>query len=167
MLNRAEIIGNLGQDPEINAVQGGEQRVASFSVATTDRAYTRKDGTQVPEQTEWHNVVLFGKLADVAQQYLHKGSKVYVAGKMRTETYTKDGNNYRVMRIVANALEMLGTKGAAQTAQTTQAAPTQAAAPQRETIGAAELKEYARLKEQERMRQQQSAQQGIQQDLPF
>lgn len=153
MLNRAEIIGHLGQNPKIIAIQNGEQRVASLSVTTTDRAYTRKDGTQVPEQTEWHNVVCFGKLADVAQQYLHKGSKVYVAGKMRTRSYEdKLGVKRYVTEIVVDELEMLGKAQQPASANNAQTAT---------TMSPDDLREMAR---QQELQLQQPAEGN---DLPF
>lgn len=110
MLNKAQIIGNLGADPRIAKAQNGSA-IASFTVATTERGYTTQSGTQIPDRTEWHNVVCFGKLAEVVAKYLHKGSKVYIEGKMRTRSYTgKDGIERKVMEINADSMEMLDSK---------------------------------------------------------
>lgn len=110
MLNKAQIIGNLGADPRISKAQNGST-IASFSVATTERGYTTQAGVQMPERTEWHNVVCFGKLADVVAKFLHRGSKVYIEGKMRTRSYTgKDNVERKVMEITADAMEMLDSK---------------------------------------------------------
>lgn len=76
-INKATIIGFVGQEPKVETLQTGT-KVASFSVATTEKGYTTQGGTTIPDKTEWHNIVLWGKLADVAGQYLHKGSMVYV-----------------------------------------------------------------------------------------
>lgn len=72
MLNRAQIIGNLGDDPKVRTISNDGAKAASFNVATTERGYTLPNGTQVPERTEWHNVVCFGKLADVVDKYLKR-----------------------------------------------------------------------------------------------
>lgn len=84
-LNKVQIIGNLGKDPDIRSGQNG-QLIANFSVATSD-SWTDKQG-QKQERTEWHSVSLFGKLAEIAQQYLRKGSKVYIEGQLKTDKYT-------------------------------------------------------------------------------
>ncbi len=110
MLNKAQVIGNLGADPRIAKAQNGST-IASFTVATTERGYTTQSGAQVPERTEWHNVVCFGKLAEIASKYLRKGSKVFIEGKMRTRSYQgKDGIERKVMEINADSLEMLDSK---------------------------------------------------------
>lgn len=111
MLNKAQVIGHLGQDPKITVLQNGRGTVASFCVATTEKGYTARDGTQVPERTEWHNVVCFGRIADVVKSYLRKGSKVFIEGKMRTRQYeSKDGVKRSIMEINADVLEMLDSK---------------------------------------------------------
>lgn len=109
MLNKAQVIGHLGQDPKITNSQHGT--IASFSVATTEKGYTTRDGTQVPDRTEWHNVVCFGRIADVVKAYLRKGSKVFIEGKMRTRQYeSRDGIKRSIMEINADMLEMLDSK---------------------------------------------------------
>lgn len=111
MLNKAQVIGNLGQDPKVTPLNNGENKVASFSVATTEKGYTLRNGTQVPEKTEWHNIVCFGSLAEVASRYLHKGSKVFIEGKMRTRSYEdKQGIKRYLTEINAETLEMLDPK---------------------------------------------------------
>ncbi len=108
------VIGNLGSDPKVVKSQSG-RAVASFTVATTERAYTTSDGQQIPERTEWHNVVCFGKIAEVVQKYLHKGSKVYVEGKMRTRQFEgKDGQKHYITEINAEGLEMLDARPSGQ-----------------------------------------------------
>lgn len=110
MLNKAQVIGHLGQEPKIATSQNGKA-IATFSVATTDKAYTAPNGVTVPERTEWHNIICFGRMADVAQKYLHKGSRVYVEGKMRTRSYDgKDGVKRYVMEINTESLVMLDNK---------------------------------------------------------
>lgn len=110
MLNKAQVIGNLGADPRVATAKNGST-IASFTVATTERGYTTSSGAQVPERTEWHNVVCFGKLAEIASKYLRKGSKVFIEGKMRTRSYQgKDGIERKVMEINAETMEMLDAK---------------------------------------------------------
>lgn len=111
MLNKAQVIGNLGADPKITQTRDGKGCIASFSVATTEKGYPAQNGTQVPDRTEWHNIVCFNRIADVARQYLHKGSKVFVEGKMRTRTYEdRSGVKRSIMEINAELLEMLDSK---------------------------------------------------------
>ena len=110
MLNKAQIIGNLGNDPRVDTGKNGST-IASFSVATTERGYTTQSGVKLPDKTEWHNVVCFGKLADVVAKYLKKGSKVYIEGKMRSRTYTdKSGIERKVTEINVENMEMLDPK---------------------------------------------------------
>src|SRR5690606_35434359 len=109
-LNKAMIIGNLGNDPEIR--MAGQTKVATLSVATS-RKYTDRSGQQ-KESTQWHRVEAWGKLADVAEQYLKKGASVYVEGSIEYEQYAKDGQTRSVTKIRAfpTGLLMLGGKGA-------------------------------------------------------
>jgi len=110
MLNKAQVIGNLGADPKVTIINNGQTKVASFSVATTERGYTTQS-VQVQEKTEWHNIVCFGKLADVVDKYLKKGSKVFIEGKMRTRSYEdRNGVKRSVMEINAEVMEMLDGK---------------------------------------------------------
>lgn len=129
MLNKAQVIGHLGQDPKITIMQQGRGTIASFSVATTEKGYTRRDGAQVPERTEWHNIVCFGRIAEVVKAYLRKGSKVFIEGKMRTRSYEdQNGIKRTVMEINAELLEMLDSKPTTQQSQAYQ--PTQSMQPQ-------------------------------------
>ena len=118
MLNKAQVIGNLGADPKVSIINNGQTKVASFSVATTDRGYTTQLGVQVPDKTEWHNIVCFGKLADVVDKFLKKGAKVFIEGKMRTRSYEdKSGVKRSVMEINADTIEMLDSKQQSQQQQ--------------------------------------------------
>lgn len=81
-LNKVQLIGNVGKDPDVRYLDNGVA-VATFSLATTDRAYTLANGTQVPERTEWHNIVLWRGLAQTAEKYVRKGDKLYIEGKIR------------------------------------------------------------------------------------
>lgn len=112
-VNQVALLGHIGKDPKISTTQSGV-KCATFSLATTERAYTSKNGTQYPERTEWHNLVLWRGLAEIAAKYLHKGSLVYVQGKLRTRSYDdKQGVKRYVTEIVADELQMLDRKGAA------------------------------------------------------
>lgn len=101
-------MGNIGQDPKISRNETTGNIMAAFSVATTERGYTRKDGTKVEDSTEWHNVVLFGRLAEIAEKYLHKGSGVLIQGRLRTRSYTgKDSAKHYITEIIADTMQML------------------------------------------------------------
>ncbi len=108
MVNKVTLIGNLGQDPEIRRLENGVA-VAKFSVATTER-YKDRNGEQ-QSQTEWHSVVVWRGLAEVAEKYLKKGKQVYVEGKLTHRKWQdKDGNNRYTTEVVANNFQMLGSR---------------------------------------------------------
>ena len=108
-LNKVIIIGNLGRNPESRYMPSGEQ-VTSIAVATTDRWRDKATGEQ-KEQTEWHRISFFGKLAEIAGQYLKKGSQVYVEGRIRTRKYTdRDGIERYATEIIGDRMQMLGGK---------------------------------------------------------
>ena len=107
-VNKVILVGNLGKDPEIRHLDNGVA-VANFSLATTE-SYTNKQGERV-NQTEWHNVVLWRGLADIAEKYLKKGNSVYIEGKINTRKWEdKDGNVRYSTDIVADKMTMLGSK---------------------------------------------------------
>ncbi|PRY53740.1 single-strand binding protein [Arcticibacter pallidicorallinus] len=107
-VNKVILVGHLGRDPEVRHLEGGAS-VANFTLATSE-TYTR-DGKKV-EQTEWHNIVVWRGLADVAAKYLKKGELIYVEGKLRTRSYDdKNGTKRYVTEIVADNFNMLGRKG--------------------------------------------------------
>jgi single-strand DNA-binding protein len=109
MLNKVMLIGNLGKDPEIRATQSGTS-VVTFNVATTER-WKNKDG-QMQEATEWHRVVAWQKLAEICGTYLHKGSKVYIEGKLQTRKWQdQNGNDKYTTEIIAKDMKMLDSKG--------------------------------------------------------
>lgn len=106
-VNMAIVVGFLGDEPKVTTMQNG-RKIASMAVATTEKGYTLQNGTQVPDKTEWHNIVLFGKVAEVAERYLHKGSSVYIQGKMQTRSYDdRNGIKRYVTEIVADQMQML------------------------------------------------------------
>jgi len=109
-INKVILVGNLGADPEVRYTAGGTA-VASLSVATSEQ-WTDKQSGQKQERTEWHRVKLFGRLAEIAGEYLKKGRQVYVEGSLRTDKYTgKDGVERYSTDIVASDLQMLGGMG--------------------------------------------------------
>ena len=109
-INKVILIGNLGKDPDVRYFDNGNA-VASFSLATTEKGYTAQNGTQVPDRTEWHNIVCWRCLAKVAEQYVKKGTQVYIEGKIRSRSYD-DANGVKryVTEIYADNLQLLGSK---------------------------------------------------------
>lgn len=104
-VNKVILLGNLGSDPEVRSLPSGS-KVASFSIATSE-AYNNKEGVRV-EQTEWHRIELWDALANIAEQYLHKGDSAYVEGKIRTEEYTdKDGIARKIVKIRGTSLTLV------------------------------------------------------------
>ncbi len=111
-VNKVILIGNVGKDPEVRYLDSGVA-VATFPLATSDRAYTLANGTQVPERTEWHNIVLWRGLAETAEKYVHKGDKLYLEGKIRTRSYDDQAGVKRyVTEIFVDSMEMLSPKAA-------------------------------------------------------
>ena len=108
-VNKVILLGNVGQAPEIRDSQAG--KFATFKLATTDKGYTKQDGTQVPERTEWHSCVVFGRQAETVERYVGKGMRLYIEGKLRTRKYTaRDNTEKYVTEIVVDTFEMLSSK---------------------------------------------------------
>lgn len=108
-LNKCQIIGHLGADPEVRYSQSGAA-ITSARVATSEKWKDRSGEPQ--ERTEWHSVTFFGKLAEIAAEYLRKGSQVYVEGRLQTDKWQdRDGNDRWTTKLIANQLLMLGGKG--------------------------------------------------------
>lgn len=107
-VNKVIIVGNLGKDPEVRHLESGVA-VANFPVATSETYKDRNSGER-REQTEWHNVVLWRGLAEVAEKYLHKGDMVYIEGKLRTRSWEKDGVTRYTTEIVGDNMTMLGSR---------------------------------------------------------
>ena len=108
-VNKVILVGNLGRDPETRSFPNGDQ-VANVTIATTDR-YKDKTSGEMKEITEWHRVSFFGRLAEIAGQYLRKGSQVYVEGSLRTRKWTdKDGLEKYSTEIRADSMQMLGSR---------------------------------------------------------
>ena len=105
-VNKVILVGNLGRDPEVRFMPNGEA-VCNFSIATTD-SWRDKNG-QKQERTEWHNIVMYRKLAEIAGEYLKKGRPVYVEGRLQTRKWqTKEGQDRYTTEIVADQMQMLG-----------------------------------------------------------
>ena len=113
-VNKAIIVGNLGRDPEMRTFPSGDQ-VANVTIATTDKWKDKQTGEQ-REATEWHRVVFNGRLAEIAGQYLRKGSQVYVEGSLRTRSWEKDGVKQYATEIRADQMQMLGGRQGAESA---------------------------------------------------
>jgi single-strand DNA-binding protein len=119
-INKVIIVGTLGKDPEVRYSNNGNA-VANFSVATSEKWKDKNTGQPV-EQTEWHNITIFGKLAEVAGQYLAKGSQVYLEGKLKTDSWDdqQTGQKRYKTSIVASTMQMLGSKQQGQQQQAQQ-----------------------------------------------
>lgn len=105
-VNKVILIGNVGNDPEVRYLDRGVA-IATFNLATTERGYVMQNGTQVPDVTEWHAIVLWRNLAEWAQQNLRKSMKIYVEGKLKTRSWEKDGQIRRKTEIVAENVQIL------------------------------------------------------------
>lgn len=128
-INKVILLGNAGQDPKVTWYEGGSC-VAQLSLATTEKGYTLQNGTQVPDRTEWHNLIFRNRLGEIVEKYVHKGDKLYVEGKIRTRSYDdQTGAKRYVTEIFVDTMEMLTPKSAAQPPAATPVAP-QPARPQ-------------------------------------
>ncbi len=124
-LNKVMLIGNVGREPEIRYVDAGVA-TAVVSLATTTRGYRLQSGTEVPERTEWHRIVLWRKLAEIVERYVHKGDKLYVEGEIRTREWTdKKGHEHTVTEIWASNLELLTPRSESQARSTEPTATSQ------------------------------------------
>lgn len=122
-VNKVILIGNVGREPNVRYYDR-DQAVASLTLATTERGYQLQNGTQVPDRTEWHNLVFWGGMAKTVEKYVHKGDKLYVEGSIRSRSYDdKNGVNRTIVEIYVNNMEMLSRT------QTTAAPGAQPAAP--------------------------------------
>ena len=125
-VNKVILIGNVGREPNVRYIER-DVAVASLSLATSDRAYTLPNGTQVPERTEWHNLVFWRGLAQTVEKYVHKGDKLYVEGSIHSRSYDdQNGVRRTVVEIWVDNMEMLSRQQ--QPAQQTAAQPVQSTA---------------------------------------
>lgn len=106
-INRVILIGNLGKDPDVITFENGVKK-ATFSLATSE-SYKNKEGNRV-DQTEWHNIVMWRGLADIAERFLHKGNQIYIEGKLKTRSYEQDGIKKYITEIFVDNMTMLGSR---------------------------------------------------------
>ena len=108
-VNKVILLGNVGRDPEVRYLEKNVA-VANFSLATTERGYTMQNGTQVPDRTEWHNIVAWRGLAEIAEKYIKKGAQLYIEGRIQTRTWEKDGIKRSTTDIVAEQIQLVGKR---------------------------------------------------------
>ncbi len=109
-MNKVVLIGNVGGEPDVHTFEDGGA-VANFSVATTERGYKLQNGTEVPDRTDWHRIVLKGNLAKVAQNYVHKGDKVCIVGKVMYRDYEdRSGQKVHMTEVIGSEMELLSPK---------------------------------------------------------
>jgi len=109
-INKIILVGYVGKAPDVRTVDNGI-KVANFTLATTEKGYTSSSGTQVPDRTEWHNIVCWKGLAGIVEKYLEKGSQVYIEGKIRSRSYDdKNGVKKYIYEVYADNIELLGTR---------------------------------------------------------
>lgn len=127
-INKAILVGNLGQDPEVRYMPNGSA-VTNISLATSE-SWKNKETGQKEERSEWHKVCFFGKLAEIAGEYLRKGSKCYIEGSLRTRKWQdNEGNDRYTTEIIASEMQMLDSRGDNASSSAPQRAPQQAPAP--------------------------------------
>ena len=109
-MNKVMLIGNVGVEPDVRYVDAGVA-VASLRLATMERGYRLQNGTEVPDRTEWHHIVLWSHLAETVEKYVHKGDKLYIEGKLHTRSYDdRSGQKRYVVEIWADAMELLSPR---------------------------------------------------------
>ena len=158
-VNKVILIGNVGQDLRVKYFDTGSA-VATFPLATTDRGYTLQNGTQIPERTEWHNIVASNRLAEIVDKYVHKGDKLYLEGKIRTRSYSDQSGAMRyITEIYVDNMEMLSPKGTN---------PGTSASAQQPGIGQPQqLQQSQQMQQPQQMQQSQPVQNNPADDLPF
>lgn len=114
-VNKCILLGRVGKDPEIQQFDGGNK--ASFSVATTERGFTTRDGKEIPEKTEWHNIVCWKGLSTIVERFVKKGDLIYLEGKITTRSWDSDNGKKYITEIVADNIELLGNKTESKVAQ--------------------------------------------------
>ena len=119
-MNKVMLIGNVGKDPDVRYYEA-DQAVAQVSLATTERGYTLQNGTQVPDHTDWHNLVFYRNLAKIVEKYVKKGDKLYIEGRIRYRSYDdKQGNRRYLTEILVENMEMLTPKTTSQPTPTSE-----------------------------------------------
>ena len=162
-VNKVILMGNVGQDPRVKYFDTGSA-VATFTLATTERGYTLANGTQIPDRTEWHNIVASNRLAEIVDKYVHKGDKLYLEGKIRTRSYNDQSGAMRyITEIFVDNMEMLTPKGANSGAATStpQAGVSQA------QQASQPVQQQQPMQQSQQQSQGQSMQNNSADDLPF
>lgn len=108
-VNKVILVGHVGKDPEVRYLDK-DVAVANFTLATTDRSRTLQNGTIIPERTEWHNIVAWRGLAEIAEKYIRKGSQIYIEGRLQTRMWEKDNVKRYTTEIYAETINLLGKK---------------------------------------------------------
>lgn len=109
-MNKVMLIGNVGKEPDVRYYDA-DQAMAKVALATTERGYTTKDGTKIPDHTDWHNLIFYRQLAKIVEQYVHKGDKLYIEGRLRYNTYDdKLGKRHDVTEIMVDNMELLSPR---------------------------------------------------------
>jgi single-strand DNA-binding protein len=108
-VNKVILVGNVGKDPEVRYLDKNVA-VANFTLATTERGFTTQSGIQVPERTEWHNIVAWRSSAEYAEKYIRKGAQLYIEGKIQTRMWEKDGIKRYTTEIYVDSFQLLGKK---------------------------------------------------------
>ena len=128
-VNKVILIGNVGKDPDVRYLENNVC-VANFTLATTERGYTTQSGVQIPDKTEWHNIVAWRGLAEVAEKYVRKGTQLYIEGKIRTRSW-EDQNKIRryTTEIYVDNMELLGRREASSSPAPAQPQPQSNPAP--------------------------------------
>lgn len=112
-VNRVILVGNVGKDPEVRYLDN-DVAVANFSLATTERGYTSKSGQEIPDKTEWHNIVAWRGLATLSEKYIKKGMKLYIEGKIRSRSWEdQNGVKKYMTEIFADSIELPGRESSA------------------------------------------------------
>jgi len=170
-INKVILVGNLGQDPEVKYMPSGGA-VTNLSIATTDSWKDKATGEK-RENTEWHRVVFFNRLAEIAGEYLRKGSQIYVEGSLRTRSWEDNGVKKYSTEIVAREMQMLGSKGGGSSDFAPQAQQQGGGAPQQQQGGGQQYSQQGQQSQQQAAPKQQSQQQAPQNfdnfddDIPF
>lgn len=120
-VNKVILVGNLGADPETRYMPSGDA-VTNIRIATSESWKDKQTGEQ-QERTEWHRITFYKRLAEIAAEYLRKGSQVYVEGRLRTRTYEKEGQTHYSTEIIADSMQMLGSRGGAGGARSDDSVP--------------------------------------------
>ena len=139
-VNKVILLGYVGKDPEIKEFEAG--KVAKMTIATTEKGYKFKSGKDIPDRTEWHNIMLWGGLAEVAEKYIKKGMQVYIEGKIQTRSWTdKDGNKRYTVDILGDVMQMLGRKNDSNSIEVNDSNPAEASTTEKKVVSSKKAEE--------------------------